>query len=103
MLGVAGGIAAVLQEELAFLVALGALTGEESVFLGGVYIIDKAFLRLEVEGYSVAVILCVAHLEHWSSLQISDSVFHSCGSHKTAVHVHRDVGTREVHVLIHHV
>ena len=100
---VAGSIAAVLNEHLALVVTLGALTGQIAVFLLGVHIADQAFLRLEVEGHRVVLVGVLPHLKHGLADQHAGRVGLWRGMHHTTVEAHVDFCALQVHVLIFHV
>ena len=58
---VAGGIAAMLQENLALVVALGEFALQETFLLLGGNILYQALLGLEIKGHSITLIVVRSH------------------------------------------
>ena len=70
MLGIASGIASMLQIDLARCRTFGQFASQESIFLFGIGVADESFLRLEVERDGVVLIGVGPHLEDWRSRQL---------------------------------
>ena len=93
-----------LQEQFTVTAAFRQFGGQESVFLFRIYLSDKTFLRLEVEGHRVTLVLIAAHLEHWRAFQpLCRRVLYARGVNQTAVEHHVDFLALQVHVRIFHV
>ena len=78
------------------------LAGEETVFLLGIYIVDKSPLGLEIERHGVALVFVAAHGKHRTSRQLARGVGRTRGVHQTAVEGHAHLVALQVHVLIFH-
>ena len=102
---IAGGISAMLQIDDTRRISLRLHTGEESILLLGIYIINKGLLALEVELDGIGIIGIIAHLEDRFSLDasISHRVLGTAGSHIAFVQIHGDAVGGKIHVLVLHV
>ena len=104
MVGIAGGVASVLQIHITLGIALRYLTMQESVLLLCIDMLDKTFLRLEVEGHRVVLVGITAQLENGSSVKhMVHRVFQDTRCmHQTTVKTHVDAFALQVHVLVFH-
>ena len=100
---VTGRITSMLEEHLAVGTTLGYLTGKETLILLGIDRCDQTFLRLEVKGHCVALILIVTHLENGRTCQLHIGAVHRSSSmHQVAVEAHRDTVALQIHILVLH-
>ena len=100
---VTGGIASMLEEHLTVGTTLGYLTGKETLILLCIDRCNQTFLRLEVKGHCVALILIVTHLEDGRTCQLHLGAVHrSCSMHQVAVEAHRDTVALQIHILVLH-
>ena len=105
MVSIAGRITSFLQIEHTSEVAFGMLTEQVSVFLFRIDILDKTFLRLDIERDGIVLVGVLSHLEHRLTYQ-----FRHCGIrigrsgiHQVTIKTHIDLVALEIHNLILHV
>ena len=100
---VAGRIATMLEKHLTISTTLRQLTCKESLILLGIHITDQAFLRLEVKGHCVTLILRTSHFENRSSCQLVSSSIHLTRSmYEVTIQTHVYLFTGQVHILVFH-
>ena len=101
---VASGVAAVSQVDLAIVVALRLLTGQEAILLLGINVFDEAFLGFEVKRHRVGVVGVLPHGEDWLTLDavLGRGVFRAGGMNQTAVKTQLDLVALQVHILVLH-
>ena len=105
MICIAGCITSFLQIEHTSGIALGVFTKQESVFLLCIDVLDKTFLRLDIERDGIVLISVRPHLEHRLTYQFGHRRISigRCGMHQITVKTHVDLVTLEIHDLILHV
>ena len=100
---VAGRIATMLEEHLTVGTTLRQLTGKEALILLGIYITYQAFLRLEVKGHCVTLILITSHFEDRRACQLLSGGIHLTRSmYEVTIQTHVYLFTGQVHILVFH-
>ena len=100
---IAGGITSMLKVHLTLRTTFRVLTSEETVFLLGIDIGDKALLGLEVERHLGLFILVATHLKHRGSYHLMAHGIHLTRSiDQIAVETHADILAGQVHILVFH-
>ena len=100
---VAGRIATMLEKHLTISTTLRQLTGKEALVLLGIDIAYQTFLRLEVKGHCVTLILRTSHFENRSSCQLVSSSIHLTRSmYEVTIQTHVYLFTGQVHILVFH-
>ena len=100
MFCVAGGVSCMLQEQSAVFGALGVLAPQESFALFGPYVVDKAFLRLEVKAHYVAVVLFRTLRVNGKPFPFSCRILHTVGMYHGTVEVHFYAFGLQLHVFV---
>ena len=92
-----------LEKHLTISTTLRQLTCKESLILLGIHITDQAFLRLEVKGHCVTLILITSHLEDRRACQLLSGGIHlTRGMHEVTIQTHVYLFTGQVHILVFH-
>ena len=100
MFCVAGGVSCMLQEQSAVFGALGVLAPQESFALFGSYVVDKAFLRLEVKAHYVAVVLFRTLRVNGKPFPFTCRILHTVGMYHRTVEVHFYAFGLQLHVFV---
>ena len=102
MICIAGCITSFLQIEHTSGIALGVFTKQESVFLLCIDVLDKTFLRLDIERDGVVLVGIRSHLEHRLTYQLRHRgiCIGRSGVHQITVKTHIDLIALEIHDLV---
>ena len=96
--------AAVLQINVAVVHAFRQLAGDIAFLLLGLDVVDESFLALEIEGYRVAFIRVVSHLEYGGARErLLGRILDTGSMDNAAVETDGDLLALQVHTLIFHV
>ena len=102
MFGITSCVLRLFQVNNTIVSSLRTRTLHETITLCCIGVLNETLLGFEVESHGLTIVFFTPLFEEWFAMHSSSCVNSAIGLHHATIHVHRNLSSSELHVLIFH-